>query len=170
LTRRDFNQFCFRNTDLRTVQNFFMHIMDSAAKFQYQQMNFIKLMMVTREMFPQLRTERTYLLESGFDYSMTALPHSLNEQQRKYSHVAALNSGSDRSMRRHSSKCREQCRALAKIFWAEDPKITITNMVKKDEISKKYKKLNSDSYKKKTIKTWIKDLCPNRKPGRRPKS
>jgi hypothetical protein len=59
-----------------------------------------------------------------------------------------------------------ECRRIAAELWNKDPSITIEDMVRKDEI-------NSVSapkiYGKKTLRNWIKDLCPNRTPGRRPK-
>jgi hypothetical protein len=59
-----------------------------------------------------------------------------------------------------------ECRKIAAEIWNKDPSITIEDMVRKDEI-------NSVSapkiYGKKTLRNWIKDLCPNRTPGRRPK-
>lgn len=164
--RKDFNQFCFRDADLKTVRDFFIHIMDSAAKFAYQRMNFIKLMMMTRELFPQLRTECAYVLES----SLTAMPAPIsNEKQAACAELIVVDNVSYRKIRRHSAECKERCIELAKNIWADDPAITIADMAVRDELSEVAKKLNGDLYEEKTIKTWIKTVCPDRKPGRRPK-
>jgi hypothetical protein len=167
LNRGDFNQFCFRNADLKTVQNFFIHNLDNAAKFRYQQMNFIKLMMVTREMFPQLRTESDYVFEN----SLTALPQStFNQKEKGYPELIVVNNVAYRNIRRHSAKCKEKCRELAKKIWAKNPAITIADMAVRDEISEMCKNKTGDLYAEKTIKNWIKVVSPNRKPGRRPKN
>jgi hypothetical protein len=59
-----------------------------------------------------------------------------------------------------------ECRRIAAELWNKDPSITIADMVHKDEIN-----LVSDpkNYNGKTLRNWIKDLCPDRTPGRRPK-
>jgi hypothetical protein len=63
---------------------------------------------------------------------------------------------------------RLECRKVAAKLWEKDRLITIADMVLRDEINivfagrKKF-------YTEDTIRNWIKDLCPNRKPGRRPK-
>jgi hypothetical protein len=61
---------------------------------------------------------------------------------------------------------KERCRAAAKKLWDTDPKITIEEMAIRDEINELFDK---KVYNSKTIRNWIKDLCPNRLPGRRPK-
>jgi len=73
------------------------------------------------------------------------------------------------SSNRHPTKIREQVRLAAKKLWLEDPSITIATMVFTDEISEIARKKNGDLYSEETIKKWIKDLAPNRNPGRRPK-
>ena len=62
----------------------------------------------------------------------------------------------------HKIKCRE----LAQKLWEENPTITIIDMAYKDEINDLF---DGRSYADKTIRNWIKDLCPDRSPGRRPK-
>ena len=61
---------------------------------------------------------------------------------------------------------RKRCREMAKELWEEDPTLTIVDMAYKDEINSFF---NGKTYTVKTIRGWIKDLCPNRSPGRRPK-
>lgn len=60
---------------------------------------------------------------------------------------------------RHRTACRE---AAGKI-WEEDPKLTIKEMIDRKEITDA---CQGAAYVRTTIRTWIKDLCPNRKPGR----
>ena len=61
---------------------------------------------------------------------------------------------------------REQCRAIAEKLWAADPTITIEDMIDHDEINNLFVK---ESWTDKTIRNWIKELCSDRSPGRRPK-
>jgi hypothetical protein len=68
---------------------------------------------------------------------------------------------------RPSQKHRERCRAIAELIWQSNPDITIEDMAYKDEINGIA--CEGKSYTPKAIREWIKDLCPNRKPGRRPK-
>ena len=64
---------------------------------------------------------------------------------------------------------KEQCRAMAKLIWKSNPTMTIEDMIKESEIINLTKKKDKSYYLEKTIRNWIKDLCPNRRPGRRPK-
>ncbi len=60
---------------------------------------------------------------------------------------------------------RTQCRAVAEQLWERNPGLTITAVINSAEIRQIVRK----NYIDKTLRNWIKDLCPNRKPGRRPK-
>jgi hypothetical protein len=61
---------------------------------------------------------------------------------------------------------KNDCRAAAQKIWAESPGITIEDMIQRDEIANACEGV---LYREKTIRNWIKDLCPDRKPGRRKK-
>jgi hypothetical protein len=67
---------------------------------------------------------------------------------------------------RPEQKDRIACRAMAEILWRENPEITISEMIFRDEIAKACHIHYKDD---KTIRNWIKDLAPSRKPGRRKK-
>lgn len=69
---------------------------------------------------------------------------------------------------RPSQKHREECRKIAKGFWDEEPSITISEIIQREEMVKASKKSNDQLYLEKTVRNWIKDLCPNRARGRRP--
>ena len=58
-------------------------------------------------------------------------------------------------------------RAVAAELWERDPNITIAEMIISDEITNA---CEGKVYGEKTLRNWIKDLCPNRLPGRRPKA
>jgi hypothetical protein len=65
---------------------------------------------------------------------------------------------------RNNQRRRERCRALAKYKWKKFPDTNITEMVKDDDIIEIG--CEGMKYKADTIREWIRDLCPNPKPGR----
>ena len=69
-------------------------------------------------------------------------------------------SPAERPHQRH----REAARAAAEALWRKDKTITIADMILCDEITKA---CGGKNYVEGTLRDWIKDLCPDRKPGRR---
>ena len=69
-------------------------------------------------------------------------------------------------MLRSNQKARIESRKIAKKIWNQDPKITIKDMIEHSEIIEVTKKKNGIFYTEKTVRDWIKDLSPNRSPGR----
>jgi len=67
----------------------------------------------------------------------------------------------------HSQECSKKCRQIAKRIWDRQPDFTIAAMVNHSEIVHQAKQLDGSPYSEATIRNWIRDLCPNRKPGRR---
>ncbi len=65
---------------------------------------------------------------------------------------------------RPQQRHKRACRAAAEKIWVESPDMTIEDMIQRDEIANACEGI---LYREKTIRNWIKDLCPNRKPGRR---
>ena len=55
------------------------------------------------------------------------------------------------------------CRESAEKIWEEDPNLTIEKMIDRKEITHA---CQGTAYIRNTIRNWIKDLCPNRNPGR----
>ncbi len=60
-----------------------------------------------------------------------------------------------------------EVRRIAEEIWYEDPLVTIHDMIFNDRINQIARKANGEIYAESTIRNWIKDLCPDRKPGRR---
>lgn len=57
---------------------------------------------------------------------------------------------------------KKRYRKKAQALWKEDPELTIADVIKTlDRICK-------PSVEDRQLRSWIKDLCPNRRPGRRP--
>jgi hypothetical protein len=64
----------------------------------------------------------------------------------------------------------KKCREIATRIWDRQPDFTIAAMVNHSEIIHRARKPDGSSYSEMTIRNWIRDLCPNPKPGRRPNS
>ena len=60
-----------------------------------------------------------------------------------------------------------KCREFAAQIWNKDPQVTIADMIFRDELAPYTVNKKGDMYTEKTIRNWIKDLCPNRSQGRR---
>jgi hypothetical protein len=69
---------------------------------------------------------------------------------------------------RPNQKQRIKCREVAEELWKADPTVTITAMIEHEDIVEASKRTDGNLYLEKTVRNWIKDLCPNRSPGRRP--
>jgi len=55
-------------------------------------------------------------------------------------------------------------RKIAKKLWKEDKSMTIRDVIMSNDINRV-----ALNYHERTLQGWVKDLCPNNKPGRRPK-
>jgi hypothetical protein len=86
------------------------------------------------------------------------LPALLDSKQRGVPKVKKL---------RPSQMHRDECRKVAAKFWEKYPEMTIADMIDRAEILEVSKKNNGKAYMEKTVRNWIKDLCPDRSPGRR---
>lgn len=68
---------------------------------------------------------------------------------------------------RPSQRHKLECRKIAEKLWKYNPSLTIADVIDTGEI---IEACEGKIYIEKTIRNWIKDLCPNRKPGRRPQN
>lgn len=62
---------------------------------------------------------------------------------------------------------REEARAVAQRIWSLDPAITIEEMSRRQGVATNAQE-RSRGVTQDTLRNWIKDLAPDRKPGRRP--
>jgi len=69
---------------------------------------------------------------------------------------------------KHATLCMQRCREIAREIWNKDPTVTIQSMSEMQEIIDASTRQDGRVYADKTIRDWIKDLCPDRSPGRRP--
>jgi hypothetical protein len=70
---------------------------------------------------------------------------------------------------RPNQKHKKESRKIAESIWQKMPDLTIAAMIQRDEINKIRHEKKKKPYREKTIRGWIRDLCPNPKSGRRPK-
>ena len=70
----------------------------------------------------------------------------------------------------YAQEVNKKCREIATRIWGRQPDFTIAAMVNHSEIIHQARKPDGSSYSEITIRNWIRDLCPNPKPGRRPNS
>jgi hypothetical protein len=70
---------------------------------------------------------------------------------------------------RPDQRHKEECRQIARSIWQQMPNLTIIDVIRMDEVNKIRCAKKPNPYGEKTVREWINDLCPNRKPGRRPK-
>ncbi len=61
---------------------------------------------------------------------------------------------------------RKAVQDIAEKIWSKEPDLTIVDMSKRSEIIHACEK---KIYSERTLRKWMKELCPNRNPGRRPK-
>ncbi len=64
-----------------------------------------------------------------------------------------------------NNRRRENAKLVASAFWEANPQMTIEDVIRTNSISRA---CDNEAYGEQVIRGWIKDLCPNRKPGRRP--
>ncbi len=88
------------------------------------------------------------------------------EEFEKKSRLESANK--DKEKLRPSQEAKIKCREVAKKLWKKYPSMTIADMVNEQKMLDVSKRPNGDLYENKTVRTWIRDLCPNRSPGRRP--
>jgi hypothetical protein len=122
------------------------------------------------ELLAQRQAIRQYLFKRE-DVEAFSLEHDL-----KLPTKSKNSQSTSKQAKKKLRTCQEdknKCREIAKQKWKEDSSLTIVEedssltiveVVKCEEIKKQF----GSMYKPRTIYKWIKDLAPNRKPGRRP--
>ena len=82
--------------------------------------------------------------------------------------VESLSKTQSRGKKPKTQNIKEKVREKASALWEKDPTITIAYMAY-EHLADIAKKPNGSIYADGTIRKWIKDLCPDRSRGRRPK-
>ena len=98
------------------------------------------------------------------DSEATAVLNQLCQCLYKKSEVSSKPEQKPAKKPRPDQLAKKQCRVVADALWKHDPTITIKAMSEKEEL----KEAAFNAFKSKAIYGWIKDLAPNRSPGRRP--
>lgn len=90
------------------------------------------------------------------------------EEVYQFEHQNSINRRSRNpiSRLRDSRRHRERCRCIAALLWEKSPDRTIVDVLNSHEIVAHG--CEGKIYAPKTLRNWIKDLAPNRNPGRRP--
>jgi hypothetical protein len=89
--------------------------------------------------------------------------HTESPEERK---PPAVKSKIARSV--HSQEHIQKCRKIAMQVWDQEPDLTIAGMINRSEMIRQAMRPDGTPYSEMTVRAWIRDLCPNRKPGRRP--
>ena len=100
---------------------------------------------------------------------VTELPEYTDQENKWVLYEKKYRADSRQKTLRPSQRHKKAVCEIAADLWKKDPSITIAKMIERQEIIDVSEKENGDCYLEKTLRDWIKDLCPNRKPGRRPK-
>lgn len=107
---------------------------------------------------------------SSFLENVVGLPYPPCLSNVQKSQDQMLNSGSETDKTTNnlnpSQKARLVCRGIAEKVWADNPHLTIAAMIDRKEIVEASTKAGGKLYSEKTVRNWIKDLCPDRSPGR----
>jgi hypothetical protein len=121
-----------------------------------------------KEIVPKVTIDTDFILERLEKYWFNLLDIEIFEKEN--SRVQNTNEQlveNDKKLR-PNQRHRERCRAIAELLWKMNPEITIADMAHKDEINGIACENRIPPYSEDTIRDWINDLSPNRKPGRRP--
>ena len=162
--KQDFNQFCFRGTDGETVIRFFESVMDLASKARYQGLDFLRIMKLMREQFPELKTEASFIADgaSTIHQALEASSGSAGVKAPEDIPVECFERKKPRKTR-HSTKIKEQVILIAKRKWEQDPSIKVKDMAFDNDINKIAVKLNGDLFTEEIIQRWLANLRPTKK-------
>lgn len=111
----------------------------------------------------RVTTNRHFLRQSRDDVLLEMIsPNMVNVKT-----IATGNSKTTSKRHEVSNRHKKLAREKAKEMWKKDPDLTIESIVNSPGINEA---VGKTPYTEKAIRKWIKDLCPNPKPGRRPKT
>jgi len=115
--------------------------------------------------FPEKCIEHTKTLPYAF-YSIEELYPFLEECLFKAEDLAKIFPVNKTPRNgRLSETHKNAVRKIAKKMWEKDASITIQSIINSNEVETA---TEHNSYDEKTLRKWVKDLAPNRNPGRRP--
>jgi hypothetical protein len=115
---------------------------------------------------PQDKKEATRLLDLLTESLYRMDDVSKIEAERRQTRLIGEGSQLLGKGQRPSQIHKMKVRAIAAELWKQKPSITIADMIFRNETALA---CDNRTYTEKTLRQWIKDLCPNRFPGRRHK-
>lgn len=81
----------------------------------------------------------------------------------------SISDGKGKKKRRHCQIQKDNCRRAVPRIWDKDKTLTVPELYNHEEIIGFTYRLDGKRYKPNIFRGWVKDLNPNRNPGRRPK-
>uniref|UniRef100_A0A7C3SJ93 Uncharacterized protein n=1 Tax=Desulfobacca acetoxidans TaxID=60893 RepID=A0A7C3SJ93_9BACT len=117
------------------------------------------------------KSSELWRINPGITIKDMALRDEISAIVKKEADTSSLEKEVKQKKERKKTKlqiCREKVREKAAALWSRNESIPIADMVVRNEITQVLENVCGDMFTEKTLRDWIKDLCPNRKPGRRP--
>ncbi|MEJ2069431.1 MAG: hypothetical protein P8X58_03345 [Syntrophobacterales bacterium] len=133
--------------------------------------NDIKTLIDGHEELISNESSELWQINHGLTIKDMALRDEINAIVKKEADISSLKKEVKQRKERKKTKlqiCREKVRDRAAKLWSSNESIPIADMVVRNEITQVLENVCGDMFTEKTLRDWIKDLCPNRKPGRRP--
>ena len=84
-------------------------------------------------------------------------------KKREEIHLNDISSETNLKFTRKSQMHRLEAECIAERLWAEDPTLTIAEVIRNPDINKSY---DGNKYVGKTLRRWVKSKCPNPRRGR----
>ena len=177
-----FNTFSFADAQTPVIEDFFLYLLDVCEKFEYQQMNYKRLMINTRRQFPMLATkigntqpqhlnlyELLIYLKDVFEIKVSIKRREKNKQTTDVKQQKGM---------RTSTKVKKACQDKAKELWDKAQQsdsyiLSSGEMAEHPEIIKIANSYPRDKpYKHSTLQRWVSEVAPRsaRDPGLRKKN
>jgi hypothetical protein len=161
----NFNCFSFSNVDMTIVKAFFDSFLEKTAMHSYQKKYFVNTMIQLRTEFPDCQTFM------GWDQSnpiVTRLRNALDD-------IDFYRSVEGQSIEQKKPRkltplqiVKNCCREVARLFWADNPDMTISAIIHSEEFQECFDGSGVDTRTDRTLRSWISEIEHNDKPGRRP--
>jgi hypothetical protein len=119
-----------------------------------------------KEIVPKVTIDTYFILERLEKYLFNLLEIEIFEKENSCVQNTKENLVENDKKLRPNQRHKERCIAIAKLLWEMHPKMTIADMIQRDEINKIA--CEGKIYAEDTIRDWINKCSPDRSPGRRP--
>jgi len=167
ISKYSFNTFSFAKSSISEVTEFFNSLLEKTAKFSYQEMSFVDVMIQLRKEFKKCnvfaRYDKHNIIQSRLE--------NANNQIKSY----PLREGQifiEKPLRKLTPLqiVRQSCQAKAQQMWKKNPSMTIEALVHDPDFLSCFEGTTIQRKKTRTLREWVKEFCPDRSPGRRANS